>query len=188
MYACRYGNFELLKIFSKLGFKIDQNNVPSLLHLTCYSENMKIIRYLLNQINLSSMEITSLLRISAVLNKQEITLFFMVNGGLVIDDSVSPPQFLNLYPKKENEGVKLFDCRTGKESSGKELKIKNQKDNPRNIMLRIIPFAKKYKFDLVCRLMKDHKKTLKKNKYDKVIDFVSNTKVYYDKVLSMLSD
>lgn len=87
MYACRYGNFKLLKIFSILGFKIDQNNVPSLLHLTCYSENMNIIEYLMKEIDLNPIEITSLLRISAILTKQEITLFFMVNGGLCIDNS-----------------------------------------------------------------------------------------------------
>jgi hypothetical protein len=100
MYSCRYGNYELLQIFYTLGFKIDPSNLVSLVHLTCYSENMKIIDCLLSYGEISHTEMTSLLRISAMLAKQEIALYFMIHGGFFIDDkSGSPWQYMNVFPK-----------------------------------------------------------------------------------------
>lgn len=134
MYACRYGNFELLQIFYALGFKIDISNLVSLVHLTCYSENMKIIDYLLNDADISPLEMTNLLRISAMLIKQEIALYFMIHGGFFIDDSAEPGavvQYMNVFPKQASAASKeepiVCSSKTEGNQSSKVLKISDQK-------------------------------------------------------------
>ena len=87
MYACRYGNYEQLKMFKEIGFNIDTNNVLSLQHLTCFSENMDIIKYLVSTVKQNGEGITSLLRISTVQNKRDIALYFFQNGGYIINDT-----------------------------------------------------------------------------------------------------
>ena len=48
---------------------------------------MNIIKYLVSTVKLNGDGITSLLKISAVLNKKDIALYFFLNGGFIIDDT-----------------------------------------------------------------------------------------------------
>lgn len=205
MYACRYGNFELLKTFRKIGFKIDEKNVPSLLHLTCYSESIDIIKYLMNEINvnLSRKEVTSLLKISSILGKIEICLFFLVNGGLLIDDNSSRSEirYFNLHPRtiplenSERNLVKYFSIpdkgrdgkrRQAEEVTGQELKTSDLKPSYRQSVSKVIPYAKKYKLELVMKMVK--KRGVAKKKFGKILTFFNSREgeEYYNQVLGIM--
>ena len=60
MYACRYGNYDLLQLLLDIGFLIDRSHTtPSnLVHLCFYSHTMQIVRYLMTKLVLESKEIT----------------------------------------------------------------------------------------------------------------------------------
>ena len=113
MYACRYGNLEMLMMLQKIGFTLDRNSTgPSnLLHLSLYSYNVKIVRYLISQLDIGMKDISQLIKFSGFLKKMDIALLLLLNGGYVVyspsdsnkQDS-SEVYCYNVYPVKTQEG------------------------------------------------------------------------------------
>ena len=111
MYACRYGNLEMLLMLQEIGFTFDRNNTASsnLLHLSFYSYNIKIVRYLISNLELNMKEISQLIKFSGFLKKKDIALLLLLNGGYVVyssndlGDSPSDNNVtycFNVYPKE----------------------------------------------------------------------------------------
>lgn len=74
---------------------------------------MNIIKYLVSTVKLNGDGITSLLKISAVLNKKDIALYFFLNGGFIIDDTDPNNEFYyNVYPNKVDDKIYYVNSET----------------------------------------------------------------------------
>jgi hypothetical protein len=176
MYACRYGNYELLKIFKELGFIIDANNALSLLHLTCFSENMDIIKYLVSTVKLGGEGISSLLRISTVLNKREIGLYFFLNGGYIIDDTnpARGEHYYNIYPNTYDDKTVLMSTETNQIVPSNNIIKLSEPKKIIEVYQNYLKHGVRYKFDFVSKLVKKYKgRGILENKFDTVISFLN---------------
>jgi hypothetical protein len=54
MYACRYGNVNMLKLLIDHKFKLEnyQKKNYSLIHSACFGHNLEVLRFLVNEIKL----------------------------------------------------------------------------------------------------------------------------------------
>ena len=112
MYACRYGNIELLLALKEIGFNFEKNSstMTTLLHLSFYSENMKVIRYLILSLDMCNKEVSQMAKYANVLKKPQILFFFLLNGGYIAnmfkmmgEGNSQIPMCFGVYPKEKSK-------------------------------------------------------------------------------------
>lgn len=172
MYACRYGNSQLLRILHEAGFTIDSNTIQNLLHLTLYSGTTDIIKDLLRRVEVSEVYITNMLRYSATLGKRDMAFFHMINGAMVRLGDSPNVTFVNIYPKENSlfsvdNDTKIFDPSNDYGNSLPFLEISDSKRKEKSnayfaVVTELARLGKRYKFDLILEVLSKEKQQFSK--------------------------
>jgi len=170
MCACRFGNFELLLMLKEKGFILDKSIASNLVHLAHYSDNMKVLRYLLTQLDTSHKEITQLTRFSSFQKKSAATFYLLLNGGYLVSGTSANPICYNVYPEKVADkqvqspvppqrqevvrlqipnGVKYMSLDKREELNPQQecLIVFDQRDILRDYLAPLVAASRKYLFD-----------------------------------------
>lgn len=114
----------------------------------------------------------------------------MVNGGLCVDNSLEHAQYINVYPNKTLKDGKVdyfyFSVKQDLNLTNKVLRVTEQKKNPGEILKRVLPFARKYKFELVVNMFRKFPEIINKNKDDEIMQFLAAEPDYCADVLEFL--
>lgn len=91
--ACRYGNCEMIVFLIGIGLDILVEDVYELIFLSCYSNNINTLGYLLNyKIFFSQKELKSLSTVCIMLKNYYFSYIFFVLGACYSKDKISKTQ------------------------------------------------------------------------------------------------
>lgn len=217
MYACRYGNFELLRILENLGFTLEKHNTSSstLMHLTFYSDKLSLIRHLVLNLDLNNKDYTQMMKYSIFIKKKEITFFLFLNGGYVVNNHplTQGPQMSYfmipegttpaLVPPGTAPSTPLYKYMSSEKKdeevqSDQILMLAESRDHVRDIMLPLVQFRSKVMLHFLIGLCCEKErfgtssKHSSSNKNIVDVDLQSNqlepTPTYLDPVLHLLHE
>lgn len=98
---------------------------------------------------------------------------------------------MNVYPKTITKDGKvehhLFSVKQDLKLTAKVLKVKEQKKkSPADILRRVLPYARKYKFELVVTMFRRFPRIIKNNKDDPIMTFLAAEPEFCNDILEFL--
>ena len=165
MFACRYGNMDIIKFLRQVGFTIDKSSV----HTAIHGEDNSLFRYLQLQTDLNQKDVKEMLRYACIYRRKSFCFCYILENPFIMyhvgsgDNKADPGRtiYYNLYPQEvEHQQEEYFNSETNTLIADVNdlLKIPNpnpntndQRDN-REMLVSLLGKAKRWLLDFSIEL------------------------------------